>query len=124
MGMGYCWGLSVCCAEAPLPRFMAYSTCVHTLMFFLYILLLQSGKDPRTLWSLRMPLRAQCFTCLLACVSAAASCGQVPPQEQVSSSLPALRYPNPSVAIGANEESNEYTDPENLKSVADRPGEL
>ena len=54
--MGYCWGLSVYCAEAPLPRFIAYSTCVHTLMCFLYICLLQSGKDPRTLCSLRMPL--------------------------------------------------------------------
>ena len=35
--MGYGWGLSVYFFVAPLPQYMAYPTCVLTLMCSLYI---------------------------------------------------------------------------------------
>ena len=55
--MGYDMGLNVFCPEAPLPQPVAELTCVHTLMCCERTSVsLQSGKEPRTLCSMRMPL--------------------------------------------------------------------
>ena len=56
--MGYGWRLSIYCPEVVLPQSMAYPTCVHTLVCFVVrtFVSFQSGKDPRTLCSVRMPL--------------------------------------------------------------------
>ena len=64
---------------------------------------------------MRLPLSAQCFACLLTCVSAAASRGQGPPRERVKSVLPLLRYSVPACHSGPNE----YPNPENF--VIDDP---
>ena len=43
------------------------------------LVLFPSGSNPTTLWSIRMPLRAQCFACLLPCMSTAACLVARPP---------------------------------------------
>ena len=74
--------------------------CTYPDTFCTYFFLFQSGKDPRTLCSMGMPLGAQCFACLLACVSPGASCGRAPPQERVTSMLTISRVRQPDAPGG------------------------